>query len=304
MKVFIIGNGFDIGHGLKTTYWDFRTFLENVDLDFLQSFENAYNIYPGSNDTSKSELLWGDFEKNLANIDEDTIIGNVCNLDMGLESGDVGIKDTLYQHFSQEYNFFENLPIFLKRWIRSIRIRDLSPKTSLIFKDLDAKYITFNYTNVLEHAYTIPRNRIIHIHGSLKAKDGNPILGHGNFNRIHSIEEKQQEAEIQFDEKLSSICEVLGNHYNGTLKDTSLYIHRLSSLKGSEIEEVSVVGFSFADVDLPYLKEIDNLSVNKALWTIYYFKDSERTIFVDALKKCGISNGRTKLLHSDDFYTF
>ena len=30
MKLFIIGNGFDKGHGLNTSYWDFRTYLKNM----------------------------------------------------------------------------------------------------------------------------------------------------------------------------------------------------------------------------------------------------------------------------------
>lgn len=46
MKLFIIGNGFDIGHGLPTHYWDFRTYLENRDPSFLTAFEEHYDIYP------------------------------------------------------------------------------------------------------------------------------------------------------------------------------------------------------------------------------------------------------------------
>ena len=29
--LFIIGNGFDIGHNLPTRYWDFRNYLEKLD---------------------------------------------------------------------------------------------------------------------------------------------------------------------------------------------------------------------------------------------------------------------------------
>lgn len=94
MNLFIIGNGFDRGHGLPTNYWDFRSFLENVHPDFLNSFEEHYGIYSGMNDTDKGLLLWNEFETNLVNIDEGTIIDNAVRIDMDLESGDVGIKDT------------------------------------------------------------------------------------------------------------------------------------------------------------------------------------------------------------------
>ena len=29
-RMLIVGNGFDLEHGLKTTYWDFREYLEEI----------------------------------------------------------------------------------------------------------------------------------------------------------------------------------------------------------------------------------------------------------------------------------
>ena len=34
-KLYVIGNGFDRGHGLKTSYWNFREYLEKYEEDFL-----------------------------------------------------------------------------------------------------------------------------------------------------------------------------------------------------------------------------------------------------------------------------
>lgn len=45
MQLFIVGNGFDRGHGLTTSYWDFRTCLENMYPEFLYSFEAHYDIF-------------------------------------------------------------------------------------------------------------------------------------------------------------------------------------------------------------------------------------------------------------------
>ena len=44
MKLFIIGNGFDKGHGLNTSYWDFRTYLKNMYPEFLYAFETMIII--------------------------------------------------------------------------------------------------------------------------------------------------------------------------------------------------------------------------------------------------------------------
>ena len=185
MELFIIGNGFDLGHGLLTQYWNFRTYLEKFYPNFLWEFEEKYYIYPGMSEKEKSNILWNELETNLANIDEDTIIDDAVNIDMGLESGDVGIEDQLYYRLSNEYSYIRDLAKYLKQWIRTIKIRDAEKKSSFITND--AKYINFNYTAVLENVYKISPANIIHIHGSLREYDIDPVLGHGNINRINSI---------------------------------------------------------------------------------------------------------------------
>lgn len=42
--LYIIGNGFDIAHGLNTSYWNFREFLAENYQEFLQMFEQQYGI--------------------------------------------------------------------------------------------------------------------------------------------------------------------------------------------------------------------------------------------------------------------
>lgn len=78
-------------------------------------------------DKEKSNLLWNELESNLANIDEDVIIEDGVSIEMNLESGDVGIEDTLYAYFSEEYSYINLLTKYLKQWIRTIKIRD-TPK--------------------------------------------------------------------------------------------------------------------------------------------------------------------------------
>ena len=46
-----------------------------------------------------------------------------------------------------------------------------------------------NYTAVLERVYGISEGRIIHIHGSLRDHECDPVLGHGNIERIEQIDE-------------------------------------------------------------------------------------------------------------------
>ena len=46
MNMLIIGNGFDRGHGLKTSYWNSREYLEKYEEDFLFQMERMYDFAP------------------------------------------------------------------------------------------------------------------------------------------------------------------------------------------------------------------------------------------------------------------
>jgi len=302
MKLFIIGNGFDRGHNLRTGYWDFRTFLERCYPDFLYSFESNYNIYPGFSDEEKQQLLWNEFESNLANIDEDIIIENAVSIDMALESGDIGIGDTLYTYFSEEFKYIKQLPYYLKLWIQSLRIRDLLPRTTIIDSKSNDMYVTFNYTSVLENVYKISENKIIHIHGSLRMRDGNPIIGHGNHKRIEEIKERHEKADEIFDEKESSISSVIEDYYNDTYKNVSNYIHKLVSLQNENIEEVIVIGHSLAGVDMPYFGTINSYTKAKAKWKVYYYDKDKINQMYKNLIKFGINKRQIEMKDSIEFY--
>lgn len=302
MKLFIIGNGFDRGHELNTSYWDFRNYLNNMYPEFLHSFESHYNIYPSSSEEAHKKLLWNELEKNLANIDEEVIIEDALQMDMALESGDVGIEDTLYEYFMDEYKYIEQLARYLKQWVRTIKIRDVEPRTSLISSFEDALYITFNYTAVLECAYHISEGKIIHIHGSLRKHECDPVLGHGNIERLEQINEKLKNAERMYDEKEISICRVVKDYYERTYKDVSRYMHRLLRLINESIDQIYIIGHSVAGVDLPYFRNIDYFTQHQAMWNVYYFSEDERDRIHHDLIDCGIQNDKIRMRQAKEFY--
>ena len=302
LQLFIIGNGFDRGHGLNTSYWDFRNYLENMYPNFLQAFEEHYSIYPANSEEAQKNLLWNELEKNLANIDEEIIIEDALGMDMALESGDVGIEDTLYEYFTDEYNYIQLLAKYLKQWVRTIKIRDVKPKTTKINNFNDAIYITFNYTAVLENVYKIKVGKIIHIHGSLREYDIDPVLGHGNKERIKGISNRLEEAEKIFDEKEISICKVIKDYYENTYKDVSRYIYKLLNLIDKDVREIIVIGHSVAGVDLPYFKSIDIFTQRAAMWNVYYFSNSEKQGIYNDLIKCEIDPQRIIMKNAKTFY--
>lgn len=111
MDLFIIGNGFDLGHGLHTRYWNFRCYLEEHRGDFLRDFEEKYYFWGKGLQT----YLWNDLECNLANIDDYVLIEQMLqSTDLGLESGNIGIEDTLNNYFGGKFKYIEELTIYLK----------------------------------------------------------------------------------------------------------------------------------------------------------------------------------------------
>ena len=301
MKLFIIGNGFDKGHGLNTSYWDFRTYLKNMYPEFLYAFESHYYIYPANYEEAQKNLLWNELEKNLANIDEDVIIDDALQMDIALESGDVGIEDTLYEYFTEEYKYIERLAKYLKQWVRTIRIRDVKPKTSLINNFQEALYITFNYTAVLERVYGISEGRIIHIHGSLRDHECDPVLGHGNIERIEQIDERLEEAGRMYDEKEISICKVIRDYYESTYKDVNRYVYKLSRVSNKNIDEIYVIGHSVAEVDLPYFRYIENCTHRQSNWIVYFFNKEEKDRTYKNLMDSGIQKSRIQMKEASEF---
>ena len=302
MRLYVIGNGFDRAHNLPTRYWDFRTYLAQHYPDFLSSFEENYDIYQGMTDEQKGKLLWNALETNLANIREDVIIEDAIHIEMGLESGDVGIEGTLRDYFEEQFDYIKKLEIYLKRWVRTIRIRDLNRFTSKLDNSNNDVFVTFNYTAVLETIYRINEENVIHIHGSLRDNADDPILGHGNSNRIEDIKGRRNHAVIKADEKESSICYVLQDYYQTTYKNVSNYMHKLNRLVTKKFDEVIVLGHSIAGVDLPYFKRLDEITSKKLKWRVCYFDKDEKRDMFEALKSQGISSKRIEMFHSSEFY--
>ncbi len=302
MRLFIIGNGFDLAHDLPTKYWNFREYLEENYPDFLNAFELHHRIIPGDSIERKQDLLWNDLETNLANINEDVIIEDALSVEMGLESGDVGIEDTLRIYFKRDFQYIDKMAEYLRKWVSGIDIRKASPITSSIQKETDDMFITFNYTQVLEGIYRVDPKKVVHIHGVVDDDLDEPVLGHGNISRIQDICGRRNHAQIKFDEKESSICNVLDDYYNATFKDVQRYMRKLYGLYQFPIQEIIVLGHSIAGVDLPYFKQIDELTGRKAIWKVYYFRESEKGSMKDSLMDQGISVRRIKMLHSTDIY--
>lgn len=304
--LYIVGNGFDKAHGLKTSYWDFRCFLDEKYPEFLYQFEKMYNIEPMDPteygysleaqerwDKNVNHTLWSEFENEIGHPDIEEMIGfSTCILnDLDLETGNIGIEDTMNEYWQSEYGFIKNFPQYVKEWISTVDTTSVIPqKRSLIGNDNDL-FFCFNYTDTLENVYKI--ESVMHIHGSIASDfDLEPIMGHCNSKDIRNHLELHYEAQEQFDEGESSIHNAVADYLKILFKDTKHIIELnnwfFQAMKN--VNRVVIIGWSAGDVDIPYLVEIKKWIDKSAKWFVYYYDDKAKESIENALKKTEISS--------------
>ena len=145
-KLYVIGNGFDLHHGLPCGYADFRAWLQVNRPDVHRELIRLY----GESDSD----LWRDFEKGLSCFDLDNYPNDVKRADL------VKLKDGLNEAFGG--------------WVKTIG----APGKEKAIEDIDksAVFFTFNYTRTLEDFYGIDESRVVHLHGVVD--NGGFIYGH------------------------------------------------------------------------------------------------------------------------------
>ena len=315
MKLYIIGNGFDIAHEIKTSYWNFRCYMERYAEDFLLEFEKLYGFYPFDPDdyhiTQKMQKkviklreeslyheLWKSFELGLGQPDEGEI-QSFCDSAVeslqDLESGPVQIEDTLNECFDEQFRFVEKLQKYLLLWIKQVRLHKAMVKKKELLNNHDDLFLTFNYTPTLERIYHISPSQICHIHGGIPPYCTElPVIGHGNRAEIESRRKMQKECDEVFDEGGASINKAFADFYQRTYKNTDQAMQRniyfFDRIKG--VEEIIVIGHSLGNVDIPYFSEILNRAGIEKMWTIYYHCESEIVDMEQSIRAIGIINYR------------
>lgn len=301
--LYVIGNGFDIAHDLRTGYWDFRMFLEENYPYFLQSFERMYDIMPLDDtepyyaldaqkrwDKSVKNKFWNILEKEIGHPDVAEMEGFSSSVleCLDLESGNIGIQDTMDHYWQREYGFISKLQAYLKEWITLVDLSGVKPRRKDLIGNNEDYFFSFNYTETLEKIYHI--ENILHIHGGIGiASDIDPIIGHCNKCEIDEHRKLAQEAGEMFDEGEASIQNAIAKYLSETFKNTDYIIKQHESFfqKLRVVDHVVLIGWSLGDVDVPYLRKIRDSINRDAKWTIYYYRESE----CDAKKSTLTQNG-------------
>ena len=150
-KLYIIGNGFDLHHGLKTSYYHFANYLKSKDSE-LYSILESYISYPNSD-----KDLWSRFEENLSNLDTDEILSEHSDTLLNYTSDDFRDGDRYIFPDTMD-NYYQKLTDGLfeifQNFIQDVEFPSIASELKL---EIDANFLTFNYTNTLEQLYNVDK---------------------------------------------------------------------------------------------------------------------------------------------------
>jgi hypothetical protein len=158
-KLYVIGNGFDLWHGIPSSFAQFKEFVREHDSDLLKAV----------GDYLPADENWSDLELALADIDVDSIIDDLEHFMTAYGAGEW--SDSGHHDFQYEVDrVVKCLSIELRHrfgeWICQIPIPTrATAQLRLRTIDPTALFLTFNYTPTLQELYGIPDLNILHIHG-------------------------------------------------------------------------------------------------------------------------------------------
>lgn len=264
--LYIIGNGFDLHHGLNTSY---KNFLDNVVLKAPNLWKQLIDIY--GDDVTK-DMWWSDFEAKLADIN----YYHLLNSDNGVAMGGMKVQNFLTGQ----------LPPLFGKWINSINL-DIVPENELDI-DKDALFFTFNYSLVLEKKYKVNKDNIWHIHNSIEEVD-KIIVGHDSDSNTLISNYNSNRGNQQYNSWIvDNIIPFAAEGAKGVNKRIEENMKNFK--KYSNIKHIISMGFSFNEIDMPYIKAIitSNSNKNDIDWTIYYHQEGEDDIIIEKLKNIGI----------------
>lgn len=310
-KFFIVGNGFDIQHGIKSKYSDFHSFMRSMYVN-KQIEDNSFDdFFPWRYSVPKSRGVLGKFD-NYQLIDVFGFLdycltkseNREAHFNFHSNSDWYSIESTLanldlYEFFQEEYypathiseedkaydiaECFKYLYKIFWIWVKEIKIDSVVPIDA--FKELfDCEndiFFTFNYTRTLEDVYGAKQVR--HVHG----EQGKGLLfGHEKMQNIDEYCHKNGIPDYCA-HAIKVLMEITEKDTEKNSSNMALYY----SFLDKDITDIYSYGFSFSEVDLPYIRDICKaIDTSKIVWHLSDFDSMEtREKYKHRIVECGFS---------------
>lgn len=265
--LYIIGNGFDIFTGLKTKYSDFRRWLENKYIFVYEAMTSIYNA---------NGEWWNDFENQLGHLDINKYVEKYPPQDKKLselleeylDTEDPLEKGDGLPHFYEDSPSADRLEGLLdilqycfEKWVQYEQ--NCCPCKYTHIEKEKSFFINFNYTDTLEVLYHIPEDHVLHIHGRA-SKHEHLIFGHDKSSLSYNANNNDER----------KIADVLSQYE----KNPYQYIHqyKLHERINNNIEHIHILGFSFSDIDTPYLEWIATHTSRNCNWEVSWHSEEDQ----------------------------
>jgi len=292
-NLFILGNGFDVVHNMKTRYSNFKNYLEKqCQSDSALHDARIINLF--SNLTYRLDFEWSKLENDLGFLNfTDEISCYTDEIVDGYDEGYIAVTNMI----STAGNVLKDMELLeeiFAEWVKTIKI---ARKVKCDFADLissheEQYFFSFNYTKTLEKLYKVDKVCHIHIlnnnrfllgHGEelkkmkLTVDDFSKIkdytLGHGNFDEIEAI-----------DRTFNRIHNLLKKDVQKALSYHHSFFEGLRN-----IEKIYSYGFSYGEVDLVYIERIlSEISGGKCVtWFLNNYNENDNKKFENLIRNCG-----------------
>ena len=291
-KLIIIGNGFDIWQGLKTSYKYLVEYYRDNRERILKKLHIPEVVYEDEDGTKFhtdqtsiiysnpffSEILddefWFNFEESLGVIDDQTV-----NLYFGKTRRELRYMNKTIKRAKRiiHYTFME--------WLKTIAL----PNIKIDDYNFDnCLFVNFNYTPTLQQIFNVREENVLHIHGELNDKKS-IIYGHnshpepperiakffgGRFKGLYQIEKLLYDTNKPIDEQIA-LC---------------IFFFSLHAIPVKSLEEIVVLGHSFGEVDFEYFRFFKRALKNNAKWKITFHTPEDVIRIKKVLKKLKIKN--------------
>lgn len=321
-NLFIIGNGFDIAHGIPTKYTDFQKYVRSLYMTNSLIDKSYSSTISWKYDVPRTKNLLGHFDENDPFVMNDVLgfidyclsrsqnpgmpfnfyinsdwwsveefLGKVDISEFFVDDPDDVVinpenedKEFLLYDIAECFKYVENLAA---SWAEQIDVSNACPIPD--FKKLihDTRLlpvnndfcISFNYTPTLEKVYGF--NNVIHIHGIAGKR---VMMGHNPNVNIDEFCERNS-----IPDYCKHAAKVL---LDITKKDTEKHASRFSRLIEHYcvgVTDIYSYGFSFSEVDLPYISVIcSSIDTTNCIWHLLDFDSKEkREQYRNSIEKCG-----------------
>lgn len=291
--LYIIGNGFDLFHGLKSSYKDYSEFAK-INTPNVEEFLEVY--FPPKN----KDNWWSHFEENFENFDARQFYDDHDNISEGFMEQEHPQWSDYFGVLDEINEESEKMRLEIKQsfwdWINEISETEIERK-NMHFEE-DVFFLSFNYTSTLEKVYNIPN--VFHIHGYIgDNNEESLIFGYRGRDETPKIDENEESNRTPSSDAEAASHSLL-YHFRKPVEDIIARNQGFfDSLKYTE--KVVVLGHSLNDIDMPYISKIRDSISDSLSWIIVCYTDDDRQRAKTVMENIGVAKDSYRLLSWKDY---